>query len=107
MVGFSAQDLANTAWSFATANKSGVVLMAVMARIAQRSMGGLRHIRSRQQSVVICNCVHGGCDSPGGGDEDNVAMGDVSAQDLANTAWAFATVCTADVTLFVVVMRIT
>ena len=50
--------------------------------------------------------MHGGCDALCGGDEDNVAMGDVSAQYFANIAWAFATVNKSSVALFAVVARI-
>ena len=36
---FNAQDLANTAWAFATAGQSDAALLTALARAAERRMG--------------------------------------------------------------------
>ena len=36
---FKAQELANTAWAFATADKADAPLFALVARVAQRCVG--------------------------------------------------------------------
>ena len=37
---FTAQELANTAWAFATVSETDTALFAALARIAQRQLGG-------------------------------------------------------------------
>ena len=103
---FSAQDLANTAWAFATARQRRAPLFAALARAGDWRLGdssaqGLANTAwafatAGQRDALLFAVLARTAER---------CLGGFSAQELANTAWAFATASQRDAPLFVALAR--
>ena len=98
---FKAQDLANTAWAFATADHSDSQLFAWLARAAERRMGEFN-----AQTIVNTAWASATADHSDALMLEALArvaeqrIGEFNAQSIANTAWASATADHSDALLF-------
>jgi len=81
---FNAQGLANTVWAFATVALLDALLFAVLARA---------NLRDELLFVALARAVE-------------LGWGEINAQGLANTAWAFATADLLDQLLFKELARV-
>jgi len=91
---FKAQDLANTAWAFATAGHAAPALLDAIAAAAVRS--GLRDFKPQELANTAWAFATAGHAAPALLDAIAAAavrggLRDFNPQNLASTAWAFAT----------------
>ena len=94
---FNPQNLANTAWAFATAGQKEALLFAALTTAVQRRMGdfkpqGLANTAwtfatagQKNASLFAALAIAA-----------KPCLGDFDAQELGNTAWAFAKACLPD-----------
>ena len=89
---FDAQELANTAWAFATASQSDALVFAVLAKAAKLCVGDFDAQELANTAWAFATASQS--DSPLFAvlaKAAELCVGDFDAQELANTAWAFAT----------------
>ena len=106
---FNVQELANTAWAFATASQPDAQLFAALARAAELCLGDFK-----VQDLASTAWAFATVATASQSDYELFAalaraaelwLGDFNVQDFVNTAWAFAMASQSDAQLFAALAR--